>query len=225
MNHFTSILHFVKELEHLKSVTRTAWTSSGRRESTAEHSWRLSVFAGLLCGMDSELDPETVLMTALIHDLGEIYTGDISAALLPDPAEKYEEEKQAVQRLFSLLEEPARTKLYALWQEYESGSTKEARFVRALDKAETIIQHNQGKNPGDFDYAFNLEYGKSYFEGQPLLERLREQLDDDTRERMALQNEEVQKRENSMQDSDGDTDPEVTLEDSIFSGIKREEAL
>ena len=144
MEQFTSILCFVKELERLKTVTRTAWTTTGRRESTAEHSWRLSVFAGLMCTMMPELDRENVLMTALIHDLGEIYTGDVSAALLPDPDEKYEEEKQAVQKLFSLLDEPARTQLYTLWQDYENGRTAEARFVRALDKAETIIQHNQG---------------------------------------------------------------------------------
>ena len=184
MNDFTSILQFVKELERLKTVTRTAWTSNGRQESTAEHSFRLAVFAGLLCRTIPGLDPERVLMTALIHDLGEIDTGDISAALCPDPAEKYEEEKQAVEKLFSLLEEPDRARLYTLWQEYESGGTEEARFVRALDKAETIIQHNQGQNPADFDYAFNLEYGKSYFEGQPILERLRKQLDADTRARI-----------------------------------------
>lgn len=185
MEQFTSILCFVKELERLKTVTRTAWTTTGRRESTAEHSWRLSVFAGLMCTMMPELDRENVLMTALIHDLGEIYTGDVSAALLPDPDEKYEEEKQAVQKLFSLLEEPARTQLYTLWQDYENGRTAEARFVRALDKAETIIQHNQGVTPADFDYEFNLEYGKAYFEGQPLLQRLREEIDEDTRRQMA----------------------------------------
>mgnify|MGYP002553440983 CR=1 FL=1 len=40
-----SLLCFLQEAEGLKSVERTAWTSSGRRESTAEHSWRLALLA------------------------------------------------------------------------------------------------------------------------------------------------------------------------------------
>ena len=52
-------------------------------------------------------------------------------------------------------------------------TTEEARLVKALDKAETILQHNQGKNPPDFDYGFNLEYGKPYFSFHPLLKELR----------------------------------------------------
>ena len=52
--------------------------------------------------------------------------------------------------------------------------------VKALDKAETILQHNQGKNPPDFDYAFNLTYGASYFKGDPRLEELRSILDAET---------------------------------------------
>lgn len=60
------------------------------------------------------------------------------------------------------------------------GTTPEAKFVKALDKAETIIQHNQGDNPEIFDYAFNLEYGKSYFEEDALLSALRKELDDNT---------------------------------------------
>ena len=53
-----------------------------------------------------------------------------------------------------------------------------------LDKAETIIQHNQGKNPPYFDYEFNLEYGKKYFQEDEKLLRLREKIDEDTENRM-----------------------------------------
>ncbi|MCS7461730.1 HD domain-containing protein [Paenibacillus doosanensis] len=38
-------MDFVKELGHLKDTTRTAWTQEGRRESVAEHSWRLALFS------------------------------------------------------------------------------------------------------------------------------------------------------------------------------------
>lgn len=104
-------------------------------------------------------------MMSLIHDMGELYGGDISAALCPDPQEKNGEESRAVHKAFSLLPEREAESLLALWREYNANATPEARLVKALDKAETIIQHNQGRNPEDFDYRFNLGYGKEYFEG------------------------------------------------------------
>ena len=175
-----SYLEFIKELELLKNITRTAWTSAGKKESTAEHSWRLALFTGIISQEFPELDGKKLLMMALGHDLGKIYDGDISAALLPDPDEKYKSEAGSVSRLLSLLEEPARSRIAYLWQEYEDGRTAEAKLVKALDKAETIIQHNQGQNPDDFDYEFNLSYGKQYFETNPLLKEMKREIDNDT---------------------------------------------
>lgn len=76
---------------------------------------------------------------------------------------------------------------HALWEEYDAAATQEARLVKALDKAETILQHNQGQNPPDFDYDFNLDYGKAYFQGDLILEALRDALDRGTRRRMEEQ--------------------------------------
>lgn len=78
----------------------------------------------------------------------------------------------------------AAAEFQALWEEYTEGESAEARLVKTLDKAETILQHNQGANPPDFDYAFNLTYGTAYFQGYPLLEALREELDAGTRARL-----------------------------------------
>ena len=181
-----SYLEFIKELELLKNITRTAWTSAGKKESTAEHSWRLALFTGIISQEFPELDGKKLLMMALVHDLGEIYDGDISAALLPDPDEKYKSEAGSVSRLLSLLEEPARSRIASLWQEYEDGRTAESKLVKALDKAETIIQHSQGRNPDGFDYGFNLEYGKEYFEQDERLEALRSLIDAETRTRMEI---------------------------------------
>lgn len=176
-------IDFIREAEKLKSVVRTAWTSGGRRESTAEHSWRLTLLACVLTDYFPEADPAKVLMMCLIHDIGEIYEGDISAALRPDPKAKHETESRAARSVFALLPEPQAGRLMELWEEYGRNSTPEARLVKALDKAETILQHNQGKNPPDFDYEFNLEYGKEYFKENQILERLRAMLDDETKEK------------------------------------------
>ncbi|MDC7289331.1 HD domain-containing protein [Blautia schinkii] len=182
MKDSSQYLRFIKEMEQLKNVTRTAWTSDGHRESTAEHTWRLSLLAGLMLNEFPCLDGKKVLLMALVHDIGELYDGDISAAELPDSVLKYKEESEAVQRAVSLLGQPLRTQITELWEEYEKGETEEARLVKALDKAETIIQHNQGQNPADFDYEFNLDYGKTLFKGSEILEDLRTRIDAETQQ-------------------------------------------
>ncbi|MBR4934858.1 MAG: HD domain-containing protein, partial [Anaerotignum sp.] len=75
---FLQILHTT---EHLKDVTRHAYTSGGRHESTAEHSWRLCLLAFFLRDEFPQLDMDHVLRMCLIHDLGEIFTGDIPSFL------------------------------------------------------------------------------------------------------------------------------------------------
>src|SRR5207247_2216646 len=60
------------------------------------------------------------------------------------------------------------------------GGPPDARLAKGLDKLETILQHTQGKNPADFDYAFNLAYGRRFTAGDPLLEALRARLDAET---------------------------------------------
>ena len=182
-----NLLCFLQEAEGLKSVERTAWTSSGRRESTAEHSWRLALLAWALLDRYPRLDHAKVLALCLVHDLGERDCGDRSASDLPDPAAKRREEQACLRRLAALLPAPKGEELLALWEEYDAAATQEARLVKALDKAETILQHNQGANPPEFDYAFNLEYGKKYFEYDPLLRNLRALLDEQTRERVLKQ--------------------------------------
>lgn len=173
-------VEFIKEIEGLKSVLREAWGSAGRRESTAEHSWRLALFAGILAPTFG-VDITKTLMMCLVHDLGELYIGDISAASNPDEGEKHMAEARDMKKILAVLPKEQGRELMSLWKEYNSNASAEAKLVKALDKAETIIQHNQGDNPPGFDYAFNLEYGKQYFEEDEILIQLRELLDNETK--------------------------------------------
>lgn len=177
-------LRFIRETERLKDTLRTAYTTQGRTESTAEHSWRLALLAWTLNDERPDLDLPRVLGMCLIHDLGEVDEGDIPAVAQAAHPHKAASERRTVERLTALLPDGCGERLRALWEEYEEGLTPEARWVKALDKAETIIQHNQGANPADFDYAFNLRYGSEYFVGEPL-ETLRRLLDAETRQRIA----------------------------------------
>lgn len=78
--------------------------------------------------------------------------------------------------------------MLALWDEYELAETLEAKIVKGLDKLETIMQHNQGKNPPDFDYEFNLSYGQDAISVLPLLKQIQDVLDKNTRENVAMKN-------------------------------------
>lgn len=179
------LLAFLRHAERLKTVTRTAWTSAGKQESTAEHTWRLCLFALSLRPWFPELDFGRVLGIAIVHDLGEAIGGDISAVAQVGVPPKVEQERRDLLQLLEPAPAPAQKQIVALWEEYNAATSPEAKFVKAVDKLETILQHNQGRNPADFDYAFNLPYGQAYTANDPVIVQLRTILDAETGERAA----------------------------------------
>lgn len=180
-------LEFLRETEKLKDVLRSAHTSSGRTESTAEHSWRLCLMAIVFEDQLAELDMLKILKMCVIHDLGEAISGDIPAVSQAAFPNKGEQERNDLLLLTSALDEPLKAEILALWDDYEHAQSAEAKAVKALDKLETLLQHNQGKNPPDFNYEFNLAYGKKYTDADPLFEQLRHLIDEDTREKISKQ--------------------------------------
>ncbi|MFI8033437.1 HD domain-containing protein [Acinetobacter sp. ABJ_C3_5] len=177
-------LLFLKEAENLKNTMRSSYTSNGRNESTAEHTWRLALLALVFEDELKHLDFSKVLKMCLIHDLGETINGDIPATEKQNHPGKEAQEREDMLLLTQSLDAPLRNTLLNLWEEYESGQTQEAIAVKALDKLETILQHNQGMNPDDFDYEFNLGYGEKYTDKHPLFKSIRILLDAETREKI-----------------------------------------
>jgi putative hydrolase of HD superfamily len=173
-------LDFLREAEKLKDVLRSAHTSSGRTESTAEHSWRLCLMVMTFEDELAGLDLLKILKMCVIHDLGEAIHGDIPAVNQAQFPNKSQQEHDDLLLLTRALDEPLRAEILALWDDYENARSAEARAVKALDKLETLLQHNQGLNPPDFDYAFNLAYGKKHTSAEPIFETLREIIDQDT---------------------------------------------
>ena len=137
-------LEFLREAEKLKDVLRSSHTSTGRRESTAEHSWRLCLMAIAFEDELAGLDLRQVLRLCVVHDLGEALGGDIPAIDAASHPDKSAQERRDLLQLMRTLDAAPKAALLALWQEYEDGNTPEARVVKALDKLETILQHNQG---------------------------------------------------------------------------------
>ena len=181
----TGTLTFLREAERLKSVLRSAYTSTGQQESTAAHSWRLCLMAMVFEHELAGLDFGKVLKLCVLHDLGEALHGDIPAVQQDQSANKSAQERADLQAIMHTLPTDMAVSFMSLWDEYENASSPEARIVKGLDKLETILQHNQGVNPPDFDYGFNLAYGQKHMGAHPLLLQIRALLDVDTRKRQA----------------------------------------
>lgn len=182
------LLAFLRAAEALKNVTRTSWTSSGQRESVAEHSWRLCLMALVFQHHIPELDFARLIKICIVHDLGEAVGGDISAVVQAERQadsaggtwRKSEQERTDLLQLLTPLPDPLKREIVSLWEEYESATSPEARLAKGLDKLETILQHNQGANPAGFDYRFNLAYGRQYTADDPVLAAVRAVLDEET---------------------------------------------
>ena len=178
------ILDFLRASEALKTAVRSGWTSAGEQESVAEHTWRLCLMAVVLYPAFPDVDFARLIKICIIHDLGEAIGGDVPA---PEQARrgasKASDERRDLLTLVAPLPESLREEIVGLWDEYESAHTPEARLAKALDKLETILQHTQGRNPGDFDYRFNLTYGRQFTADHPVLAAVRAILDDETERR------------------------------------------
>lgn len=172
---------FFRAVEPLKDTLRSGHTAQGRQESTAEHSWRLCLMAIVLEDALPGVDLKRLLEILVIHDLGEAVHGDIPAP--EQQGDKTAQEREDVAGLFALLPAPVAERLMALWDEYNGLASQEARLAKGLDRLETVLQHVQGANPADFDYAFNLGYGREHTDAHPLIRKLREPVDAETARR------------------------------------------
>ena len=169
-------IKFLNVIEKLKCNTRHSWTSSGRKESVAEHSWRLAVMAMLCADEYPNLNINKVIRMCLIHDLGEALTGDIPAFLKTDEHEKHEE--KAIESLLTLLPVYTKEELSALFEEMRSLETDEAKLYKALDNIEALISHNEADISTWLprEYEENLTYGQKNSEWSLWTKELRKEV-------------------------------------------------
>jgi putative hydrolases of HD superfamily len=144
------IVDFVLELDKLKGVTRkTRPLNLDRYENSAEHSWQIAMLAASLAHYaESPVDINRVIGMLLVHDIGEIDTGDTIVYAEEGIAERKAAELVAVQRIFGLLHEKQSATFMALWHEFENGETAEARFAHAADRAMPVLLNlaNKGQS-------------------------------------------------------------------------------
>lgn len=126
--------------ERLKDTTRHCYTSKGRHESVAEHSWMMTLMAYFMKNEFPEADMDKVIRMCIIHDLGEAFTGDIPA--FEKTAADEETEKNLLYNwVYSLPAEYAK-EMTLLYDEMEELKTIEAQIYKSIDALEAVIQHN-----------------------------------------------------------------------------------
>ena len=179
-----TLLAFLHLAEKLKCNTRHSWTSSGRHESVAEHTYRLLVFAWLVRDEFPELDMGRVMELALFHDMGEAVTGDIPAFEKTGEDERTEEE--ALEQIASFLPGKRGEALRGIFREMAQKTTPEARLVNAMDKLEALIQHNEADISTwlPLEYDLQLSYGQKETRFSPWLRALMEEVIEDSRRKI-----------------------------------------
>lgn len=178
-----AFFEFLSVIEKLKCNTRHSYTSSGRRESVAEHSFRLAVAAYLLKD-EIDADMDRVLEMCLVHDFGEAVCGDIPSFLKTESDE--DTENAAVLKLLRLLPQKKREHMEELFKEMWALESPEARVFKALDKLEAVMSHNDADLSTWIpeEYEMNLTYGIDDCAPFELLKRLREKAAEDTRKKI-----------------------------------------
>ena len=167
-------IEFLNVIEKLKCNTRHSWTSSGRHESVAEHSWRLAVMAMLCADEYPDVDINKVIKMCLIHDFGEAITGDIPAFCKTQKDEI--DEDAAIYELLALLPSEVGEELLPLFSEMKELRTDEAKLYKALDNLEALISHNEADISTwiPLEYEENLTYGQKNSEWSAWTKELRE---------------------------------------------------
>lgn len=178
------LLEALAVAERLKDTTRHCYTSKGRHESVAEHSWMMTLMAFFMKNEFPEADINKIIHMCIIHDLGECFTGDIPTF------EKTKEHETMEESLLSnwvkSLPESTRNEMITLYREMEERQTLEAKIYKAIDSLEALIQHNFSdiSTWSENEFALNLTYADERVRFSEYLSVLREEIRKDTIEKI-----------------------------------------
>jgi 5'-deoxynucleotidase YfbR-like HD superfamily hydrolase len=135
---------FITEAGKLKGVIRqTHLAGLNRRENSAEHSWHLAIMVLALAEYAPPgADLGKILAMVVIHDLVEIDAGDLFLYASAAEQERQDAaERAAADRIFALLPSDQLVSFGQLWDEFTERRTPEARFARAIDRLQPMLQN------------------------------------------------------------------------------------
>lgn len=162
------IIKFFIEIGKLKRMPRRGWVIREVKnpESIADHTFRVTIMAWVLAARkEKKLKLEKLIKMALIHDLCEVYSGDITPydSILPKDKKKrrellktwprfsekkkkqialrkYKKERAGLEKLIKDLPLSLRQEVKFLWLDYENGTSPEGRFFKKADRLESFLQ-------------------------------------------------------------------------------------
>lgn len=149
-----ALQEFLMNLSKIKTIPRSGWLSHNLSlqdvESVADHTCSMSVLSMVIADLEVELgirvDMERVLRMALLHDLAESLTFDISRAYLDYMGTKGNRMKREIERtaweyLVKGIDNRKLAHMYSDAQrEYVENKTREAKIVHAADNIDILLQ-------------------------------------------------------------------------------------
>lgn len=179
--------------ERLKDTTRHCYTSKGRHESVAEHSWQMTLMAFFMKNGFPEADINKVIQMCIIHDLGECFTGDIPTFLKTKDHEVSEE--NLLNNWVESLPKNTRDEMLSLYKEMKERKTLEAKIYKAIDSLEAVIQHNFSdiSTWSENEFDLNLTYANDRVTFSEYMSALREEIRKDTIEKISKGEEDLKK--------------------------------
>lgn len=149
-NRIDKQFEFFREIDKEKFIERQTYlTGAKRKENDAEHAWHMTIMTFLLSEYaNEEIDVLKTIKMLLIHDIVEIDAGDTFAYDKEGQKTQRDREEKAAKRIFGLLPSDQGEKLMDLWEEFEEGETKEARFAHTMDNIQPMMLNaaNDGKS-------------------------------------------------------------------------------
>jgi putative hydrolase of HD superfamily len=172
-------VEFLVEVQKLKEMPRTGlvWLGVKNPPSVADHTFRVAISSWIF-GEKMDLNVETMIKTALSHDLCEVYGGDRTPfwGLIPEseserrevlkrwirlPVEEkkkrsekeFEEEKILLLKLINFLNPELKKEIFSFWLDYKKGLTKEGKIFLQIDKMEGMLEALENLDPKDYIYV------------------------------------------------------------------------
>lgn len=169
------IVEIYFQINHLKHLLRQGWIMRGiaedKCESVGDHSFAVALLGMLIAKKYfPELDTVKIIKMSLVHELGEIDSGDLTPFDKISKEERYAKEKAGIEKIFFRF--PEGEEYLELWEEFEENKTPEAKFVKQIDQLEKAMQaavyaKQYGKNLDEF-----IDSARARIEDKKLLDLL-----------------------------------------------------
>ena len=143
---------FFAHVAALKRMPRRGWVQRGvpEPESVAAHSFGVAALAAVTAAATGA-DPARAALIAVIHDLAEALTGDVTPADGVPGHEKQRQEEEAARRILADVDPDG--SLMTAWLDYAERRTPEGRLVKDLDKIDMALQADAYAREGTPDAA------------------------------------------------------------------------